>query len=209
MGISRHQGTNPVIPADSPSILKKQHDNPPSVIPQIAKTLSTIPSTKPWHKRIVLGCWSAQYVPLCMQHLPSFPIALICFDVSYARQFLRIPNVGFNISQKVLMGPLGRGFLEEARAAKRPVYVWTVNEANLMSWSIRKRVDGVVTDNPVVFRGICESWSGDGESERIRFSQKLETWIWSLVILSFGWLYKLRYLPAVDRVGFEDAGKRH
>lgn len=186
---------------------EQQHDNPLAIVPQIAKALSSIPSTKPWHSRIILGCWAAQFVPLYMKHLPEFPIALVCFDMSYARQFLRIPNVGFTINQKVLMGPLGRGFLEEAQAANRPVYLWTVNDANLMNWSLRKKVDGVITDNPVTFREISDSWTGDAPEERIQLRQKLEMWMASLMIVLFGWLYKRKYLPAVDKVGFEDVGK--
>lgn len=186
---------------------KQQHDNPLTIVPQTAKVLSSIPSIKPWHSRIVLGTWAAHFVPLYIKHLPQYPITLVCFDLSYARQFLRIPNVGFSINQKVLMGPLGRGFLEEARAAKRPVYLWTVNEANMMNWSLRKKVDGVVTDNPVMFREMSESWTGEGPAERIRLRQKLEMWMVSLLIVLFGKLYKTKYLPAVDKVGFEEAGK--
>lgn len=181
-----------------------QLDNPTAIAAHLAQTFASCPSPKPWNTRIVLGCWSAAFLPACLEHLPSFPIALNCFDVSYARQFLRVPNIGFNMYQKVLMGPLARGFLEEARAAKRPVYVWTVNEENLMSWSLRKQLDGVVTDRPEEYRRLAESWTGNGD-ERIRASQTAEVWMASLVIVLFGWIFKRKYLPGIERVRFDGA----
>lgn len=166
---------------------------------------------RPWHTRIVLGCWSARYFPLCATHLPSFPITLICFDVGYARRFLSVPNVSFNIKQKVIMGPLGRGFLDDARAANRSVYVWTVNEPSLMRWSIAHAVDGVITDNPVLFRQICAEYGGHTDSDRLDQVGKvqvpwkiwLEVLIISFWVVLFGWFFRWRYLPAPERVRFD------
>lgn len=98
-------------------------DNPTSIIAQTASTLSAAPvqSPKPWSSRLTVGIWTSSFLPLCIEHLPDLPVALITFSISYARQFLAIPNVGFNLNQKLLMGPLGRGFLEAARNKGRAV----------------------------------------------------------------------------------------
>ena len=69
-----------------------------------------------------------------------------------------------NINQKVLMGPGGAKLLADVRRSGRDVFVWTVNEENLMRWSIEKQVDGVLTDDPEFFRNVCEEWE-ENESE--------------------------------------------
>lgn len=112
------------------------------------------------------------------------------------------------------MGPLGHGFLEEARAASRRVYVWTVNAPNLMRWSIRHQVDGVITDEPAQFREICAQWESeqkegsplrpDPNADRLSFSQRVELLCIALYLLLFGWFYKLKYFPTVERVHFEE-----
>ena len=188
-----------------------QLDNPPSIMKKIADDLATVTSSTPWTSRLVLGVWSASYIPSCQTYLPSVPIAIICFDVSYARQILRIPNadIGFNISQKMIMGPLGRGFVEEAKGKGRAVYAWTVNERNLMGWCVRKGVDGIVTDFPEIAREVAEGWGGknEGMQEKVRFGQKVEVWVLSALLLLFGWIFRKRFLGKVERVGVEVDGK--
>lgn len=66
------------------------------------------------------------------------------------------------------MGPFGAKFLRDARRLRRLVYVWTVNEEAMMKWSIKKEVDGVITDDPKKFLDVCDRWNqGD---RKIRFS---------------------------------------
>jgi phosphatidylglycerol phospholipase C len=93
---------------------------------------------------------------VCKQYLDGFPITYIGFSVLFARSFLKVPNVNFNIFQKVLVGPLGRGFIKDAKAAGRTLLVWTVNEEEWMEWSIRKELDGVITDYPEKYLEICK-----------------------------------------------------
>jgi hypothetical protein len=137
----------------------------------------------------------------------------VCVDVSYARQFLQVPRLSFNINQMVLMGPLGRGFLEEARAARRRVYVWTVNAPNLMRWCIRHKIDGVISDEPARFRQICDEWEkehSDGLSlrdpklDRISFKQRLQIYVVALYVVVFAWFIKRKYFPPLERVDFEE-----
>lgn len=171
----------------------------------IAKAVESvpIPAIGPdWHRRIVLGCWSGRYFAPRAKYLPRYAVALICFDLRYAREFMQVPRISFNVNQKILMGPLGRGFLEEARAARRQVYVWTVNAPNLMRWSLRRKVDGVITDEPAHFREVCDQWekeqiapSGetqDSEGDGLTLSQRLQCLVATGLVLCFGWLLRLK-----------------
>jgi phosphatidylglycerol phospholipase C len=102
-------------------------------------------------------------------------------SVLYARRFLATSNVNFNMSQKTLIGPMGNRFLRDARANKRAVYDWTVNEVEWMEWSIKKDLDGVITDDPKLFLEICDRY--EDELERVN-ARKRQTTIWRTI-----WLY--------------------
>ena len=101
---------------------------------------------------------------LCRKYLPGFPITYIGFSVLYARQFLKVPNVSFNMLQRALVGGCGTRFIKDARAAGRPVYVWTVNEEEAMEWSIEQDVDGVITDDPKLFLDVCDRYKSETEA---------------------------------------------
>lgn len=68
--------------------------------------------------------------------------------------------MGFNIFQKMLVGPFGVLFLRRARAAGRPVFAWTVDDERWMEWCIRNGLDGVITDNPARFLEVCRRHGG-------------------------------------------------
>ncbi|KAJ5807938.1 hypothetical protein N7474_009207 [Penicillium riverlandense] len=192
----------------------KLDNDPLAIMKGIAETIESVPiRTVDWHRRINLGCWSARYLPLCQRYLPRYAITLICWNVSYARQFLQVPRIAFSINQKVLIGPLGKGFLEEARAARRRVYVWTVNAPALVRWSIRHEIDGVITDHPDRFREDCKQWEEDLTSDspskrdpaldRLSLRQRMEILLVALYVVLFGWYYRKNF-PAVERVQFEE-----
>lgn len=67
----------------------------------------------------------------------------IGFSISYAREFLKIPNVSFNLLYAILDGAQGESFLKDARAAGRNVYTWTVNDVQVMKWTIAHSIDGM------------------------------------------------------------------
>ncbi|KGO38145.1 Glycerophosphoryl diester phosphodiesterase [Penicillium expansum] len=194
----------------------KLANEPFDIMQRIAKIVESVPlpaNGPDWHHRIVLGCWSARYIPARAKHLPLYAVTLVCVDVSYARQFLQVPLISFNINQMILMGPLGRGFLDEARAARRQVYVWTVNAPNLMRWCIRHEIDGVISDEPGRFRQVCQGWEKEHtgvlgapnpELDRIPFRQRIEIIAVALYVICFGWILKRMYLTPVERLGFEE-----
>jgi phosphatidylglycerol phospholipase C len=134
----------------------KTDDKPEDLMRGIADALAACPGRTPWEERIVLGCWNARFFEEARRVLPTYPVAIISWSLPYARHFLPVPNVGFNIMQPSLVGPLGAWFLRAAKRAGRPVFTWTVNEEKRMEWCLRKNlggekkgeavIDGVITD---------------------------------------------------------------
>ncbi|KFY04275.1 hypothetical protein O988_00887 [Pseudogymnoascus sp. VKM F-3808] len=139
----------------------KMDNNADDLMRLISETIAEAKPSTPWNERIVLGCWAAKFLPICSHYLPGFPITHIGFSISYARQFLKVPNVSFNMLQKIMVGPWGDKFLAECKALNRPVFLWTVNEEKWMKWSINKGVDGVITDDPKKYLEIA-----DGHDEK-------------------------------------------
>ncbi|KAF4234877.1 hypothetical protein CNMCM6805_008350 [Aspergillus fumigatiaffinis] len=175
---------------------------PERIIPLLAEAFESVHSATPWSKRLVLGCWSAAFFPLCETYLPGFETALICFDLWYAARVLRGSPASINVNQKVLMG-MGRGFLEEARAARRRVFVWTVNEPNLMRWSIERGVDGIITDDPGRCREMVldavKGASAGTRHEKVTVSQRAQAWAVSLLVVMFGWLFRRKFLYKLEK----------
>ncbi|KAJ5245819.1 hypothetical protein N7468_000802 [Penicillium chermesinum] len=187
-------------------------NDPTTIMRRIAEALESVPvlSGPGWPQRIVLGCWSARYVAPRAQYLPEYELTLICVHMDYARQFLQIPNVSFNANQYILLGPLGRGFMEEALAARRKVYLWTVNEVNLMRWGIRHGAAGIITDYPALYKQVREEWekeqkegSPDPQLERLTLGQRAYTVLIMFFALTFGWMLRRKHLPPLDREHIE------
>jgi len=159
-----------------------------NVMKLIAETIASVPLPKDgpsWKDRVVLGIWAAKYLSLCVKYLEGFPVAHIGFTTCYARQFLKVPNVGFNMLAKTLLGPIGTRFIRDVQRANRPLYLWTVNEENMMRWSIAKGVDGVITDDPRLFEKVRDEWR-DGDEARVRMTlrQWFDTiWIYILIVI--------------------------
>jgi hypothetical protein len=63
--------------------------------------------------------------------------------------------------QPLMVGPMGKSFFTEIFQAKREIYLWTVNDVKAMKWSIRKEVDGVITDDPKKYLEVCETYGGE------------------------------------------------
>ncbi|KAI9791682.1 MAG: hypothetical protein M1833_001348 [Piccolia ochrophora] len=170
------------------------------VIRLVGEAMKRIPpSDRPWNQRILLGCWAAKYLPICRHYLPDVSITHIGYNLCYARQFLSVPNVSFNLLQKVLLGPWGTSFLRDARAAGRPVFVWTVNEEEMMRWSIKKQVDGVITDDIKTFLDVCDGYDDNTADETLSWRPWLSIiWI-NLMAMIFSVLFRWRYGFFIDQ----------
>ncbi|OBT84947.1 hypothetical protein VE02_06615 [Pseudogymnoascus sp. 03VT05] len=159
----------------------------------ISETIAQAKPSTPWKERIVLGCWATKFLPLCSKYLPGFPITHIGFSISYARQFLKVPNVSFNMFQKVMVGPWGDQFLADCKALNRPVFLWTVNEEKWMKWSINKGVDGVITDDPKKYLEVADGYDEKKPLDQMSLRDYHSlAWV-NLLVSVFGFLFRLRF----------------
>ncbi|KAL4932547.1 glycerophosphodiester phosphodiesterase [Aspergillus undulatus] len=198
----------------------KLANNPATIMQRIAGTIRSVPvsaGSPDWHERIVLGCWSSRYLPQRDRYLPKYAFALINAHLDYAREFLHLPRVSFNLNQKVLMGPLGRGLLKKAREANHPVYLWTVNAPNMMRWAIRNRVDGIITDDPVLLRRVYEEWEKEEranpntseprpltKSDRLTVGQRIQIMVFTILVVLSNRYFRWKFLPSVDHMRLEE-----
>ncbi|KAL8689965.1 MAG: hypothetical protein Q9218_004481 [Villophora microphyllina] len=173
----------------------KIDNNADDIMRLMAATIASIPPhpDSPWHMRIVLGCWAAKFFPLAAHYFPTYSITNIGFSPSYSRQFLSLPNVSYNMLVKSLFSPWGRRFVRDVKAAKRPLFYWTVNEDDFMRWSIKHGADGVITDNPKRFLEICDEW--EHRKREIHFSKgQWFSIIWiNFMIILFGCIFWWRF----------------
>ena len=193
-------------------LLDIRADNEPdNVMRQIAETIVSIPpSQRAWTERVVLGTRIATCLPLCEKHLPGFPVTHIGFSTCYARQFLQVPNVSFNMLEKVLVGPIGTRFIRDVRRARRPLFVWTVNENNMMKWSIQKEVDGVITDDPKKFHDLCDQWTADEPLAKVTWAKWLYTFWLYVIFAGYYFLFKHKFPEMVGQyVKREDLKASH
>ncbi|KAI4191411.1 MAG: hypothetical protein L6R41_000062, partial [Letrouitia leprolyta] len=162
----------------------------------MAETIESVPPhpKKPWNQR-------AKYFPQAARYFPTYSITNISFSPSYSRQFLAIPNVSFNMLQKALFGPAGSRFRRDVRAARRPLYIWTVNEVAGMSWCIKNEVDGVITDDPKRFLEFCDEWQQGNREVPFNRNQWLSILWVNFLIYVFHFLFWWRFgkLPGSKR----------
>ncbi|GAB7347658.1 hypothetical protein MBLNU459_g4524t1 [Dothideomycetes sp. NU459] len=173
----------------------KMDNDPDDIMRLIASTIASVApsSNRPWQSRVVLGCWAAKYLSLASHYLPGFPISHIGFSTAYARQFLSVPNVSFNMLLPILMAYGGKKFIADCAAAKRPVFAWTVNDEEKMEWCIRSKIDGVLTDDPKLFLEVCKRYDSNSEPQRLSWRvwfDVLKIWLLALV---FGILWRNRF----------------
>jgi len=158
------------------------------VIGEAVKSVKPSPS-RPWNERVVLGIWSASFLPYCVKYLPTFPISFIGISSSYARQFFQVSDVSFNMLHIALMGPTGSSFLKAAKEKERAVFAWTVNDEKRMRWGISKALDGVVTDNPKMFLEVCEEWKKKPQAPKFTIKESLQVFQFQLLILVLGFFF--------------------
>ena len=156
----------------------------------IGETIHSVrPSpSRPWHNRIVLGCWAAKYLPLCSRYLPGFPVSHIGFSTLVASYFFTVPNVSFNMQQDVLMTPWGRCFIRKAQRQQRPIYAWTVDDESKMRWDIRQGLDAVITDDPKLFLQVRRGWH-----EGMKDGMSVRTWLEVVRINFFALIYTVLF----------------
>jgi phosphatidylglycerol phospholipase C len=100
--------------------------------------------------------------------------------------------------QKVLIGPLGAKFLKDCKEANRAVFLWTVNDEEWMRWSIKKEVDGVITDDPKKYLEVCEDYDESVPLRRLPLKE-VGYFVWlNVLVLSFSIIFRYRYGFRID-----------
>ncbi|OTA96431.1 hypothetical protein M434DRAFT_55933, partial [Hypoxylon sp. CO27-5] len=131
----------------------KRDDDATELVRRTAETISSVPAIRPWKERILPCCWTAQYVKLSKKYLPEFPVAHVGFSGMYARALAAyVPDLSVSMLRYMLAMPItGSRFIRDMKRSGHPIHVWTVNDEDWMEWSIRKELDGVITDDPKLF----------------------------------------------------------
>lgn len=181
----------------------KIDDDPEELISAIVRTLEEVQSPVPWDQRIVLGCWNATFLKTSRRLLPTYPLAHISASLLYSHHFLPVPNLGFNLHQKALLGFPGALFLREIQRTDKLLVTWTVNEPRWMEWCVRQNlrrprkdcanggskelkggevfapalIDGVITDDPKLYLEVCERLEDELDGRRVRPPRGLLGWV--------------------------------
>ncbi|KAH8699812.1 PLC-like phosphodiesterase [Ilyonectria robusta] len=181
----------------------KIDDDPEELISAIVRTLEEVQSPVPWDQRIVLGCWNATFLKTSRRLLPTYPLAHISASLLYSHHFLPVPNLGFNLHHKALLGFPGALFLREIQRTDKLLVTWTVNEPRWMEWCIRQNlrrprkdcanggpkelkdegglapalIDGVITDDPKLYLEVCERLEDELDGRRVRPPRGLLGWV--------------------------------
>jgi phosphatidylglycerol phospholipase C len=104
------------------------------------------------------------------------------------------------------MGSYGAKFLRDAKAAGRPVIGWTINEENMMRWSIKHELDGVITDDPKRFLEVCDEWEDGKRTIDIGLRQFL-LMVWNhIMVMIFGGIFRWKY-PFRRGIGYKPPGR--
>ncbi|KAI1107056.1 PLC-like phosphodiesterase [Jackrogersella minutella] len=150
----------------------KRDDDATEIVRRTAETLAEVPGIRPWSERVVSCCWSTEYVKLSKEYLPGFPIAHVGFSSIYARALANhVPDLSVSMILYMLAMPVtGWRFIRDMKRSGHPIYVWTVNDESWMEWSIRKELDGVITDDPKLFLEVCARATGKEVEARARRS---------------------------------------
>ncbi|QSS59739.1 glycerophosphoryl diester phosphodiesterase [Histoplasma capsulatum] len=188
----------------------KRDNHPETIMDTLADLLRSTPSEhKPWNERIILGCWTTKYLSLAHRLFPAYPVSLISFSLAFARQFLKVPHIIFNMNMHALMGPGGAQFLADAREAGQQVFAWTVNRKEFMRLCIRRGLDGVVTDEVELCRRTCggrkdgpcrlpENGGDDDRDDGLTVLQRAGVLVRAVLLYAVGSLFTVVYRVDLD-----------
>lgn len=105
------------------------------------------------------------------------------------------------------MGFWGANFLRDAKAAGRPIFAWTVNDENMMRWSIKHELDGVITDDTERFLKVCDEWKDGKRAVNLGWLQLLSIVWLHISVTIFGMLLRKKY-PFRQSISYQPPRKR-
>lgn len=116
--------------------------------------------------RLILGLWHPKFLKSALVNVPSMTRIHIGASPSAARQYFWKDCSGFSMYFACLVGSDGQSFIEEAKAAGKDVYVWTVNRKDEMIEATRWGVKAVLTDKTALFQGLRKEMTNDFATTR-------------------------------------------
>lgn len=162
--------------------------------------------------RIILGLWHPKFLRAALEHVPELRRIHIGASPELARKYFWDQCDGFSMYFASLVPAEGQAFLQEAQAAGKDVFVWTVNRTDEMIEATRWGVKAVLTDNTDQFRNLRVEMAKDFNSTRsdnVGIFFRWATWrYWALaqLILRNMWISQLE-----KRAGesFKDADEKN
>jgi phosphatidylglycerol phospholipase C len=88
--------------------------------------------------------------------------------------------------------------MRDCKKQNRALFLWTVNEEGWMKWSIKKEVDGVITDDPKKFLDVCKDYDESTPIHRLALREYPSILWLNILVIVFSLLFRFRYGFTVD-----------
>lgn len=116
--------------------------------------------------RLILGLWHPIFLDAALTFVPALRRVHIGGSPMAARTYFWNHCDGFSMWFPSLVGADGQAFLQEAREAKKDVFVWTVNRRDEMIEATRWGVKAILTDKTDMFQEVRKDMASDYISTR-------------------------------------------
>jgi len=183
----------------------KRDDDAEDLIRRTAAAVASVPSKNGWSDRILLCCWTAAYVRLSRKYMPKFPLANVTWSPFYATAMAKaVPDIGLSVHRLALYSPFGQLLMRRIQGSgSHPLYSWTINEEGWMEWAIRRRLNGIITDDPKLYLEVCKRYRQESGIQRARRRYSLQS-MWQALhawydVLYFIWAFFVGALAVVKK----------
>lgn len=108
-------------------------------------------------------------------------------------------NISFVMLQASLLSPSGRTFIKKAQSAGRQVISWTVNDECDLDWTVKHKLDSVITDDPRKFSKLMDNSDSSKPSAARPFSKVFGLVRVNILVGTFSFLFGLKHGYGLDR----------
>jgi len=130
-------------------VIDIKNDNSPTILVELHKIIQTH-EPHDFSKQLVIGIWHPRFLPLAQKLFASYSLCFIGVSLPAARKHFFDHVDVFSLHFAALTDTEGQKLIRDAHAAKKKVYVWTVNNVDMMRETVRWEVDGVLGDDAKV-----------------------------------------------------------
>ncbi|WFC98907.1 hypothetical protein MYAM1_001640 [Malassezia yamatoensis] len=140
----------------------KPNNDPDRLFRLIKETVQKFPDYgEELAPRLMLGLWHPKFLLPAKKYVPTLFRLHIGASVSDARNYFWDDCDAFSMCFPILVNGEGQKFLQEARAAKKDVMVWTVNRIDEMVEATRWGVKAILTDRTDVLQSLRKEMQQD------------------------------------------------